>query len=126
MRALLLVLGILAAAPVLAAIADNHLGEHVGGRAGDHAGEHADDRADDHADDHARALAATCSGCHGSATGTAEAPAALSLATYSKAELAGQLLAFKAGSRDATIMDRISRGYTQQELTAIANVLGQP
>lgn len=122
MRALLLVLGILAAAPVLAAIADNHLGEHVGGRAGDHAGEHADDRADDHA----RALAATCSGCHGSATGTAEAPAALSLATYSKAELAGQLLAFKAGSRDATIMNRISRGYTQQELTAIANVLGQP
>ena len=118
MRALLLVLGILAAAPVLAAIADNHLGEHVGDRAGDHA--------DEHADDHARALAATCSGCHGSATGTAEAPAVLSLATYSKAELAGQLLAFKAGSRDATIMDRISRGYTQQELTAIANVLGQP
>jgi sulfide dehydrogenase cytochrome subunit len=115
MRNLLLVLGLLTAPPLLAGMADGSSAETTVNISGAQA----------------QALAASCSGCHGPTTVVVKASAAgrqetLALANLSRTQLAREMLAFKAGNREATIMDRIARGYTQQEIIAIANVLGQP
>ena len=36
------------------------------------------------------------------------------------AEIADRMIAFKAGSRPATIMDRIAKGFSEDEIRAIA------
>jgi sulfide dehydrogenase cytochrome subunit len=62
--------------------------------------------------------ASSCSGCH---------PAAQSVDTKvprlngrSAAEIAAAMVAFKAGQRPATVMDRIAKGFTDDEIKAIA------
>jgi cytochrome subunit of sulfide dehydrogenase len=35
------------------------------------------------------------------------------------------MLAFRSGQRSATVMDRIARGFSEQEIAAIAAWLGQ-
>jgi cytochrome c553 len=75
----------------------------------------------DEIDARAVAMAATCSGCHGGTSQTLPA-----LDTLEARVLAQQLLAFKSGERSATLMNRIARGYTDEELFGIASVLGQP
>lgn len=63
-------------------------------------------------------LAEACLGCHGPAgSGATGLPA---LAGRDAAELRATLAAFRANERPATIMGRITRGYTEAELTAIA------
>ena len=67
-----------------------------------------------------RALAATCAQCHGT-DGRAEAGEALArLAGQPKDYLMTQLLAFRAGQRPATIMQQITRGYSPEQLDAVA------
>ncbi|MFT7132075.1 MAG: sulfide dehydrogenase cytochrome subunit [Cyclobacteriaceae bacterium] len=75
----------------------------------------------DETDARARAMAATCSGCHGGVSQVLPA-----LARIESRVLAQQLLAFKSGERSGTLMNRIARGYTDDELTSIADILGQP
>jgi cytochrome subunit of sulfide dehydrogenase len=61
--------------------------------------------------------AESCTGCHApSARGTA-IPA---IDGRPAAELAALLREFHAGSRHATVMDRIARGFSPEELDAIA------
>ena len=58
--------------------------------------------------------ASSCTGCHaeGSAMGV--------LAGRPEAEIVGALEAFRSGSRPATIMNRIAKGFDAQESHAIA------
>lgn len=55
--------------------------------------------------------ATSCSGCHG---------AELSLESLSAEEIASSLAAYRNGSQAATVMDRIARGFSEEESRAIA------
>ena len=66
----------------------------------------------------ARNLAATCANCHGSngvsAGGTA------SLAGMPAAELAAKMQEFRAGTRSATVMHQIAKGFTDEQVALVA------
>ena len=64
-------------------------------------------------------LAATCVACHG-AEGTAAGNALPSLAGQSKEALTTSLKAFKAGTRPATVMHQIAKGYTDEQIELLA------
>ncbi|MBX9702022.1 MAG: c-type cytochrome [Acetobacteraceae bacterium] len=59
-----------------------------------------------------------CIGCHGP-NGAGQSPVA-PLAGRPAAELVAMLKAFRANEPAGTIMGRISRGYTDAEITAVA------
>lgn len=63
--------------------------------------------------------AASCSGCHGPA-GAGPVP---SLEGRPAAEIAAAMAAFRSGERPATVMDRIAKGFTDEETRAIAEWL---
>ena len=67
---------------------------------------------------HARTLASACANCHGT-DGRTQA-AIPGLAGRSQADIAGQMKAFKAGTRPATIMHQLAKGYTDEQIDAIA------
>ncbi|MGV7034266.1 c-type cytochrome [Methylobacterium symbioticum] len=60
--------------------------------------------------------ASSCSGCHGPIAGAAVP----TLTGLSAESIAGALAAFRAGTRPATVMDRIAKGFTEEESRAIA------
>jgi cytochrome subunit of sulfide dehydrogenase len=63
--------------------------------------------------------AAACSGCHpASSVAETSVPA---LAGRNAQEIVTQMRAFKSGQRDAIVMDRIAKGYSEAEIEAIAN-----
>jgi len=76
------------------------------------------------ADPHlARNLAATCANCHGT-DGRAQPGSALdSLAGQNQAQLLQKLAGFRDGSRPATIMQQIVKGYSPQQLELITAYL---
>jgi cytochrome subunit of sulfide dehydrogenase len=61
--------------------------------------------------------ASSCSGCHG-----AVAPPAV-LTGRDASEIAAALDAFRAGTRPATVMDRIAKGFSHDESVTIATWL---
>jgi cytochrome c553 len=62
--------------------------------------------------------AAACSGCHPAAAGaTSPVPR---LAGLDRAAIVRAMQDFRAGKRPATVMDRIARGFTDEEIQAIA------
>lgn len=67
--------------------------------------------------------AGTCSGCHAPA---ADAAAIRSLDGLTAAEIADAMAEFRSGARPATVMDRISRGFSDDETAAIAAWLAGP
>ena len=71
----------------------------------------------------APAGAASCSGCHASnpRAGTPVPP----LAARPAAEIATAMAEFKAGKRQGTIMDRIAKGFSDEETQAIAQWYSQ-
>ena len=62
--------------------------------------------------------AAACSGCH-PRSGAADDPVH-PLAGRSSGEIAAAMQAFRTGERSATVMDRIAKGFTDEETRAIA------
>jgi sulfide dehydrogenase cytochrome subunit len=63
-------------------------------------------------------LASACSGCH---TGPAGITTAIPrIAGLPEVVLAEALRAFRAGQRPATVMDRIAKGFTDDEITQLA------
>jgi len=62
--------------------------------------------------------AAGCSGCH-AANPRVETPVP-PLNGRPAADIASQMVAFKAGQRPGTIMDRIAKGFSDEEIQAIA------
>ncbi|MFS8976580.1 c-type cytochrome [Cupriavidus necator] len=68
----------------------------------------------------ARGQAAACTGCHGPA-GRAPAGSPIpSLAGRPAAELVAQMQAFRAGTRPATVMHQIAKGYNDEQIATIA------
>jgi cytochrome subunit of sulfide dehydrogenase len=66
----------------------------------------------------APAGAAACSGCHPRAG--AGAPAVQPLAGRPAEEIVSAMQAFRTGARSATVMDRIAKGFSDDEVRAIA------
>lgn len=66
-----------------------------------------------------RALAFTCAGCHGT-NGNSTGQATPSIAGMSATYLEDTMIAYKSGERPSTIMTRIAKGYTDEEITAMS------
>jgi len=68
----------------------------------------------------ARSLAATCANCHGTdgRSVTKEVP---SLAALPKQQIVAQMRAFKDGSRSATVMHQLAKGFTDQQIELMAD-----
>ncbi|RIJ18315.1 hypothetical protein D1227_00480 [Henriciella mobilis] len=63
-------------------------------------------------------LALACSGCHGPSGG-----AIVSLEGYSKAELSTALTLYKSDEDGTTVMNRLMRGYSAEDIEAISTYL---
>ena len=67
----------------------------------------------------ARYLAASCAICHGT-DGRAVTKEVASLAGLPREHIASQMRAFRDGQRPATVMHQIAKGYTDQQIDALA------
>ena len=65
-----------------------------------------------------RSWAASCAACHGT-DGRAQ-PGMESLAGANKDDMVKKMLDFKNGRRPATIMHQLSKGYSDEQIVAIA------
>ena len=70
---------------------------------------------------YARSLAATCANCHGTNGRATEGSSVVSIAGLDKAYLVTQMKAFKAGTRPATIMHQLSKGYSDAQIETLAS-----
>jgi cytochrome c553 len=68
-------------------------------------------------------LAESCTTCHGA--GLAGSGAVPSLKGRRTADLAAALKAFQSGERPATIMTRLSKGWSPAEIDALAAKIGE-
>lgn len=66
-------------------------------------------------------LAASCSSCH--AGTSTRLP---TLENLDRTRIAEALRAFRSGTREGTLMQRIARGYTDEEVELLAEALGRP
>jgi len=64
-------------------------------------------------------LANTCAGCHGT-FGSSVGPASPTIAGMSRDYFIETMMAYKEVQRPSTIMSRIAKGYTEQEITLMA------
>lgn len=69
---------------------------------------------------YARSLAATCANCHGTGGRTTEGSQVPGLAGMPREYMLRQLQAFRDGSRPATVMHQIAKGFSQPQLDQIA------
>ena len=67
-----------------------------------------------------KSLAATCANCHGTDGKAVEGSQVVSLAGLDKNYLVMQMKAFKAGTRPATVMHQISKGYRDSQIDTVA------
>ncbi|NJS35887.1 MAG: c-type cytochrome [Brachymonas sp.] len=67
-----------------------------------------------------RSLAATCANCHGTNGKAVEGSAVVTLAGMPKDYIVAQMKAFKTGTRPATIMHQLSKGYSDAQIEQIA------
>ena len=67
-----------------------------------------------------RALAAACAPCHGTDGHAAPGSALQPLAGRPRDEIVQALALFKEGKKPATVMQQIVRGFTDEEVAAIA------
>jgi cytochrome c553 len=75
----------------------------------------------------AQAMAATCAMCHGTNGRTAAGSPVASLAGKPKDEIVQSMAQFKSGQKPATVMHQIAKGYTDDEIAALAaHFAGQP
>jgi cytochrome c553 len=66
--------------------------------------------------------ATSCSGCHGP---NAASAIVTTLQGRKPDEIVAAMHAFRTGQRPATVMDRIAKGFTDEETRAIAAWVGQ-
>lgn len=71
------------------------------------------------ADPTATMMANTCAGCHGT-EGKSVGPASPNLAGLSESYFIDSMKGFKEGTRPATIMDRIAKGYSDAQIESMA------
>lgn len=65
-------------------------------------------------------LAATCANCHGTAGRPVDGSAVPPLAGMPADQMLAQMQAFKAGTRPATVMHQISKGFSDTQLRQMA------
>lgn len=68
----------------------------------------------------ARSLAATCAACHGTDGRSVTAEVA-GLAGRPREYIASQMRAFRDGTRPATVMQQIAKGYSDQQIDLMAD-----
>jgi len=68
-----------------------------------------------------RALAANCAACHGTQGKPAAGSTLAGLAGKPRDELLMAMTQFKQGKKPATVMHQLSKGYTDEELAALAD-----
>ncbi len=68
-----------------------------------------------------KSLAATCANCHGTNGKSAEGSTVPSLAGLGKDYQIAQMAAFKNGTRPATIMHQLSKGYSDAQIELLAS-----
>ena len=68
-----------------------------------------------------KSLAATCANCHGTNGKAVEGSSVVSIAGLDKAYQVAQMKAFKAGTRPATVMHQISKGYSDAQIETLAS-----
>jgi len=68
-----------------------------------------------------RATAATCANCHGTEGRTVQGSAIPALAGMPKEYMVLQMKAFKDGTRPATVMHQLTKGYTDAQINSIAD-----
>ena len=61
-----------------------------------------------------KSLAATCANCHGTNGKATDGSSVVSLAGLDKNYTVAQMKAFKTGTRPATVMHQISKGYSDE------------
>ena len=69
---------------------------------------------------YAKSLAATCANCHGTNGVAVAGSSVTSLAGLDKAYTIAQMKAFKAGTRPATVMHQISKGFSDAQIDVLA------
>ena len=67
-----------------------------------------------------KSLAATCANCHGTNGRATEGSSVVSIAGLDKTYTIAQMTAFKNGTRPATIMHQLSKGYSDAQIEALA------
>lgn len=67
-----------------------------------------------------RSLAATCANCHGTQGKAQPGSSVVSLAGMPAEQLIAQMATFKAGTRSATIMHQLAKGYSEAQIAQIA------
>ncbi len=67
-----------------------------------------------------RSLAATCANCHGTDGKVVQGSSVTSLAGLDKSYIIAQINAFKAGTRPATVMHQISKGFNDAQVESLA------
>ena len=77
-------------------------------------------RAQDAKSLHTQALAATCANCHGTQGRAVTGAAVPGLAGMPASYLVEQLKAFKAGTRPATVMHQLAKGYNDAQIDQLA------
>lgn len=67
-----------------------------------------------------RSLSATCANCHGTNGKATDGSAVVGLAGVPADYIVAQMNAFKSGTRPATIMHQIAKGYSDAQIAQIA------
>ncbi len=67
-----------------------------------------------------RSLAATCANCHGTNGKAQDGSAVVSLAGLPRDYIVAQMAAFKSGTRPATVMHQLAKGYSDAQIEQIA------
>ena len=75
-----------------------------------------------HAQDRPRQLASACAICHGT-DGRGDGKVLPPLAGMPREHIASQMRAFRDGSRPATVMHQIAKGYTDEQIDTLAAFL---
>ncbi|SDO08998.1 c-type cytochrome [Polaromonas sp. JS666] len=68
-----------------------------------------------------KSLAATCANCHGTNGKVVEGSTVTSLAGLDKGYIVAQMNAFKTGTRPATVMHQISKGFNDAQIESLAS-----
>jgi len=67
-----------------------------------------------------QALAATCANCHGTQGRAVDGAAVPGLAGMPASYMVEQLKAFKAGTRPATVMHQLAKGFSEAQIDQVA------
>jgi len=68
-----------------------------------------------------RSMAATCASCHGTNGRPAAGSTLAGLAGKPKDELLTAMMQFKQGKKPATVMHQLAKGFSDEELAALAD-----